>query len=129
LTGASSWSGTPPCTLVDSPVTTYVDALRASYTAPGSATTRRVTPAPAHDFTRECFVCVAPSSSSSTDAEPALHHRAMDAQRRALLTVQKCDQVHHKPMGDLVPFSPRRVLPRFVNPRIAKQTPKAIHLI
>jgi hypothetical protein len=35
-----------------------------------------------------------------------------------LLTVQNRVQVHRKPMGDLVPFSPRRVLPRFVNPRI-----------
>jgi hypothetical protein len=35
-----------------------------------------------------------------------------------LLTVQNRAQVHRKPTGDLVPFSPRRVLPRFVNPRI-----------
>jgi hypothetical protein len=37
---------------------------------------------------------------------------------RLLLTVQNRAQVHRKPTGDLVPFSPRRVLPRFVNPRI-----------
>jgi hypothetical protein len=59
----------------DDPVTSYVDALRASYTTPGSATARRAPPAPAHDFTRECFVCVAPSSSSSTDVGPAPHHK------------------------------------------------------
>jgi hypothetical protein len=35
-----------------------------------------------------------------------------------VLTVQNRAQVHRKPTGDLVPFSPRRVLPRFVNPRI-----------
>jgi hypothetical protein len=40
------------------------------------------------------------------------------ARKRSLLTVQNRDQVHRKPTGDLVPFSPRRVLPRFVNPRI-----------
>jgi hypothetical protein len=36
----------------------------------------------------------------------------------AVLTVQNRAQVHRKLTGDLVPFSPRRVLPRFVNPRI-----------
>jgi hypothetical protein len=36
----------------------------------------------------------------------------------SLLTVQNRAQVHRKSTGDLVPFSPRRVLPRFVNPRI-----------
>jgi hypothetical protein len=40
------------------------------------------------------------------------------ARKRGLLTVQNRAQVHRKPTGDLVPFSPRRVLPRFVNPRI-----------
>jgi hypothetical protein len=35
-----------------------------------------------------------------------------------VLMVQNRAQVHRKPTGDLVPFSPRRVLPRFVNPRI-----------
>jgi hypothetical protein len=38
--------------------------------------------------------------------------------KRGLLTVQNRAQVHCKPTGDLVPFSLRRVLPRFVNPRI-----------
>jgi hypothetical protein len=38
-----------------------------------------------------------------------------------LLTVQNRSQVHRKPTGDLVPFSPRRVLPRFVNPRIGSK--------
>jgi transposase InsO family protein len=37
------------------------------------------------------------------------------APKVSLLTVQNCAQVHHKPMGDLVPFSTRRVLPRFFN--------------
>jgi hypothetical protein len=38
-----------------------------------------------------------------------------------LLTVQNRAQVDRKPTGDLVPFSPRRVLPRFVNPRIGSK--------
>jgi hypothetical protein len=38
-----------------------------------------------------------------------------------LLTVQNRAQVHRKPTSDLVPFSPRRVLPRFVNPRIGSK--------
>jgi hypothetical protein len=44
----------------------------------------------------------------------ATYQRAMNY----MLTVQNRAQVHRRPMGDLVPFSPRRVLPRFVNPRI-----------
>jgi hypothetical protein len=40
-----------------------------------------------------------------------------------LLMVQNHAQVHRKPTGDLVPFSPRRVLPRFVNPRIGSKLP------
>jgi hypothetical protein len=43
------------------------------------------------------------------------------ARKRGLLTVQNRAQVHRKPMGVLVPFSPRRVLPRFVNPRIGSK--------
>jgi hypothetical protein len=43
------------------------------------------------------------------------------ARKRGLLTVQNRAQVHHRPMGDLVPFSPRRVLPRFVNPMIGRK--------
>jgi hypothetical protein len=39
-----------------------------------------------------------------------------------LLTVQNRAQVHRKPTGDLVPFSPRRVLPIFVNPRIGSKS-------
>jgi hypothetical protein len=35
--------------------------------------------------------------------------------KRGLLTVQ------NRAQGDLVPFSPRRVLPRFVNPRIGSK--------
>jgi hypothetical protein len=38
-----------------------------------------------------------------------------------LLTVQNRAQVHCKPTGDFVPFSPRRVLPGFVNPRIGSK--------
>jgi hypothetical protein len=38
-----------------------------------------------------------------------------------LLTVQNRAKVHRKPAGDLVPFSPRRVLHRFVNPRIGSK--------
>jgi hypothetical protein len=30
-------------------------------------------------------------------------------------------QVHRKPTSDLVPFSLRKVLPRFVNPRIGRK--------
>jgi hypothetical protein len=41
--------------------------------------------------------------------------------REQLLTVQNRAQVHRKPTGDLVPFSPKRVLPRFVNPRIGSK--------
>jgi hypothetical protein len=40
------------------------------------------------------------------------------APRRSVLTVQNHAQVHRKPTGELVPSSPRGVLPRFVNPRI-----------
>jgi hypothetical protein len=43
------------------------------------------------------------------------------ARKRALLTVQNRAQVHRKPTGDLVPFSLRRVLPKFVNPRIGSK--------
>jgi hypothetical protein len=43
------------------------------------------------------------------------------ARKRGLLTVRNRAQVHRKPTGDLVPFSPRRVLSRFVNPRIASK--------
>jgi hypothetical protein len=46
------------------------------------------------------------------------------ARKRGLLTVQNRAQVHRKPTGDLVPFSPRRVLPRFVNPRIGSKPPR-----
>jgi hypothetical protein len=38
-----------------------------------------------------------------------------------VLTIQNRAQVHRKPTGDLVPFSPRRVLPIFVNPRIRRK--------
>jgi hypothetical protein len=38
-----------------------------------------------------------------------------------VLTMQNRAQIHCKPTVGLVPFSPRRVLPRFVNPRIGSQ--------
>jgi hypothetical protein len=44
-----------------------------------------------------------------------------DARKRGLLTVQNRAQFHRNPTDDLVPFSPRRVLPRFVNPRIGSK--------
>jgi hypothetical protein len=44
-----------------------------------------------------------------------------DARKTGLLTVQNRAQVHRKPTGDLVPFLPRKVLPRFVNPRIGSK--------
>jgi hypothetical protein len=43
------------------------------------------------------------------------------ARKSGFLTVQNRAQVHCKPTGDLVPFSPRRVLPRFVHPRIGSK--------
>jgi hypothetical protein len=43
------------------------------------------------------------------------------ARKRGLLTVQNRAQVHRKSTSDLVPFSTRRVLPRFVNPRIGSK--------
>jgi hypothetical protein len=43
------------------------------------------------------------------------------ARKKGLLTIQIRAQVHRKPTGDLVPFSPRTVLPRFVNPRIGSK--------
>jgi hypothetical protein len=48
--------------LPDEPVTTYVDALRVSYIALGSATARRAPQA----LARECFVCMASGSVGST---------------------------------------------------------------
>jgi hypothetical protein len=44
-----------------------------------------------------------------------------DTRKRGLLTVKNRAQVHRKPTGDLVPFSPRRVLHGFVNPRIGSK--------
>jgi hypothetical protein len=39
----------------------------------------------------------------------------------AHFSLQNRAQVHHKTTGYLVPFSPRRVLPRFVNPSIGSK--------
>jgi hypothetical protein len=71
--------------LPDDLMTAYVNKLRASHITSSSAIAQRTPQAPAHDFTRECFVCVAPDSSSSTDLDLAPHHHATDAQRRARL--------------------------------------------
>jgi hypothetical protein len=45
--------------LLDDPVTAYVNNLRATGVAPGSAATRRERTTRQHDPTRECIVCVA----------------------------------------------------------------------
>jgi hypothetical protein len=70
--------------LSDDPVTAYVNGLRAAGAAPGSTTTRRARTAQRHDPTRECNVCVATAPSSS-ESEPAPHHRGADDQRCARL--------------------------------------------
>jgi hypothetical protein len=85
----SSWSGTPQCTrgqpgLPDDSVTAYVNDLRTTGAAPRSMTIQRARTARCHDPTRECNVCVATASSSS-ESEPAPHHRGADDQRRARL--------------------------------------------
>jgi hypothetical protein len=68
--------------LSDNLVMAYVDSLHATSIVPGSATSRRVPAAQRHDPTRECNVCVAPTSNSS-ESELAPCHRGADAQRRA----------------------------------------------
>jgi hypothetical protein len=101
--------------LPDDLVTAYVDALRETHTAPGSATAQRTPRAPARDFTRECFVCVALDSSRSNDAEPAPRHHATDAQRRARLNelVEAMRQLDeelanlHRELGEDRPRNPR----------------------
>jgi hypothetical protein len=70
--------------LPDDPVTPYVHGLRTTSAAPGSTTTRRARTAQHHELTRECNVCVATASSSS-ESEPAPHHRGADYQRCAWL--------------------------------------------
>jgi hypothetical protein len=55
------------------------------------------------------------------NSDEVLLHVSLHDLREALLTVQNRAQVHRKATGDLVPFSPRRVLPRFVNPRIGSK--------
>jgi hypothetical protein len=70
--------------LLDDPVTTYVNDLRATGAAPESMTTRGAQTTRWHDPTRECDVCVA-STSRSSKPELALHHRATDAQWQARL--------------------------------------------
>jgi hypothetical protein len=70
--------------LPNDPVTAYVNDLRATGAAPGSTATRRARTTRRHDPTRECNVCVA-STSRSSEPEPAPHHSAANAQRRARL--------------------------------------------
>jgi hypothetical protein len=75
------------------------------------------------DFGEECshvpLMCDS-TSAISVAKNPVVHSRTKHIEVR-LLTVQNRAQVHRKPTGDLVPFSPRRVLPRFVNPRIGSK--------
>jgi hypothetical protein len=68
--------------LPDDPVTAYVNGLRTTGAAPESTTTQRARTARCHDPTRECNVYVATASSSS-ESEPAPHHRGADDQRHA----------------------------------------------
>jgi hypothetical protein len=70
-----------PCLLNDL-VTAYVNGLRTAGAAPGSTTTRGAWTARHHDPTRECNVCVAIASSSSS-SEPAPRHHDAEDQRRA----------------------------------------------
>jgi hypothetical protein len=65
--------------LPDNPVMAYMNDLRATGATSGFATTRRAPTMRSRDPSRECFVCVV-STSSSSDPEPAPHHRATDAQ-------------------------------------------------
>jgi hypothetical protein len=67
--------------LPDDPVTVYMNDLRATRATSGSATTRRTPSTRPRDPTRECFICVVSASSSSTNPEPAPHHRATDSLR------------------------------------------------
>jgi hypothetical protein len=65
--------------LLDDPMTAYVNDLRTTGAAPGSTTTQRARTARRHDPTGECNVCVATASSSSK-SEPAPRHRGADDQ-------------------------------------------------
>jgi hypothetical protein len=68
-------------------------------------------------------VAVMATPQSTTNASRwQIHPRdSLTYPREQMLTVQNCAQVHRKPTSDLVPFSPRRVLPRFVNLRIGSK--------
>jgi hypothetical protein len=70
--------------LLDDPVMAYVNDLHATGAASDSVTTRRPPTTWPRDPSYECYVCVV-STSSSSDPEPAPHHRATDAQRRTCL--------------------------------------------
>jgi hypothetical protein len=71
--------------LPDDSVTAYMNNLRAANASLGSTPARRVPQALARDSARECFICVAPDSGSSSELEPAPRHRTTDAQHRARL--------------------------------------------
>jgi hypothetical protein len=70
--------------LPNDPVTAYINNLRTTGTASGAATTRRTPSTWQNDPTWECNICETLASSSS-DPEPAPHHRVADAQRQARL--------------------------------------------
>jgi hypothetical protein len=71
--------------LPDNLVTAYVNGLQATHITSSAAAAWRAQSTRPRDLTRECFVCVASTSSSSTDPEPAPHHCATDAQRMVRL--------------------------------------------
>jgi hypothetical protein len=74
----------------------------------GGQCAARGTPREGQEGGSGTLVCVRGTQSSRCALVLMVHNRA---------------QVQRKPTGDLVPFSPRRVLPRFVNPRIGSKLP------
>jgi hypothetical protein len=70
--------------LPDDPLTAYVNDLHMTGATPGSTTTRRARTARRHDPMRECNICVATASSSSS-SEPAPRHHGVDDQPRVRL--------------------------------------------
>jgi hypothetical protein len=109
-----STAGTESVMIVPPPTSTGED-MGASLPQPAEAATAALGPSVA-GVAEGVVVGAGPSSPQrvATVAEEVL----VPSQ---LLTVQNRAQVHRKPTGDLVPFSPRRVLPRFVNPRIGSK--------
>jgi hypothetical protein len=62
--------------LQDDPVMAYMNDLRATHASPSSAIAQRAPQAPARTRpTRECFICMAPDLSSSSESELAPRHR------------------------------------------------------